>query len=137
MAHVMPAKMMALLADRLLKNGAAEAKAIIDGYKAPYTVEEYRNYVKRMILIFYFSPSAPSQKPFMGKSHGKKKQHQKNRKQRYGNVLCYDPKQWGYQTDAHIGTGHLHTDNGLGLIRAKVVRSRVHQTGIHRSTAQP
>ncbi len=48
MAHVMPAKMMALLADRLLKNGAAEAKAIIDGYKAPYTVEEYRNYVKRM-----------------------------------------------------------------------------------------
>lgn len=40
--------MMALLAYRLLKDGAAEAKKIIDAYDAPYTTEEYREYVKKM-----------------------------------------------------------------------------------------
>lgn len=47
-AHIVPAKMMALLAYRLLKDGAAEAKKIIDAYDAPYTTEEYREYVKKM-----------------------------------------------------------------------------------------
>jgi amidohydrolase len=47
-AHIMPAKMMALLTYRLLKDGAAEAKKIIDDYHAPYTPETYREYVKKM-----------------------------------------------------------------------------------------
>lgn len=47
-AHIMPAKMMALLAYRLLKDGAVEAKKIIDGYDAPYTFDEYREYVQKM-----------------------------------------------------------------------------------------
>lgn len=47
-AHIVPAKMMALLTYRLLKNGAAEAKKIIEAYDAPYTVEEYRRYVEKM-----------------------------------------------------------------------------------------
>jgi len=47
-AHIVPAKMMALLAYRLLKDGAVEARKIIDDYKAPYTVDEYREYVKQM-----------------------------------------------------------------------------------------
>ena len=40
--------MMALLAYRLLKNGGAEAKKIVDGYKAPYTMEEYKDYVRKI-----------------------------------------------------------------------------------------
>lgn len=47
-AHIFPAKMMALLAYRLLKDGGAEAKKIADGYHAPYTLDEYKQYVKRM-----------------------------------------------------------------------------------------
>ena len=45
-AHILPAKMMALLADRLLKDGGVEAKKIIDGYKADFTKEEYKEYVR-------------------------------------------------------------------------------------------
>lgn len=47
-AHIVPAKMMALLTYRLLKNGAEEAKKIIDTYQAPYSPEEYRKYVEKM-----------------------------------------------------------------------------------------
>lgn len=47
-AHILPAKMMALLAYRLLKNGAAEAKKIIDGYQATYTRDEYKAYTQKM-----------------------------------------------------------------------------------------
>lgn len=47
-AHIVPAKMMALLAYRLLKDGAVEAKKIIDDYQAPYTRDQYREYVKKM-----------------------------------------------------------------------------------------
>ena len=47
-AHIVPAKMMALLAYRLLKNGAAEAKTIIGRYQAPYTLEEYKAYTEKM-----------------------------------------------------------------------------------------
>ena len=47
-AHILPAKMMALLAYRLLKDGAAEAKKIVDDYQAPYTLEQYKDYVKKM-----------------------------------------------------------------------------------------
>lgn len=46
--YVTPAKMMALLTYRLLKDNAAEAKKIIDDYKAPYTIEQYKEYVKKM-----------------------------------------------------------------------------------------
>lgn len=45
-AHILPAKMMALLTYRLLRNGAAEAKKVIETYEPPYTMEEYRDYVK-------------------------------------------------------------------------------------------
>jgi amidohydrolase len=47
-AHIMPAKMMALLTYRLLKDGAVEAKKIIDDYQAPYTPDTYREYVKKL-----------------------------------------------------------------------------------------
>ncbi|MEA4932084.1 MAG: amidohydrolase [Lawsonibacter sp.] len=47
-AHILPAKMMALLAYRLLKDGGAEAKKITDGYHAPYTLDEYKEYVNHM-----------------------------------------------------------------------------------------
>lgn len=46
--HIVPAKMMALLAYRLLKDHAAEAKKVIDSYQAPYTMEEYKEYVRKM-----------------------------------------------------------------------------------------
>ena len=45
-AHILPAKMMALLAYHLLKDGAVEAQKIIDGYKADFTKEEYKEYVR-------------------------------------------------------------------------------------------
>ena len=45
-AHILPAKMMALLAYRLLKDGGVEAQKIIDGYKADFTKEEYKEYVR-------------------------------------------------------------------------------------------
>ena len=45
-AHILPAKMMALLAYHLLKDGAVEAQKIIDGYKADFTKEEYKDYVR-------------------------------------------------------------------------------------------
>ena len=41
-------KMMALLTYRLLKDGAVEAKKIIDEYEAPYTKDEYKEYVKKI-----------------------------------------------------------------------------------------
>ena len=47
-AHILPAKMMALLAYRLLKDGGAEARKIVDGYQAPYTKESYKEYVKKI-----------------------------------------------------------------------------------------
>lgn len=47
-AYILPAKMMALLSYRLLQNGALEAKKIIEEYDAPYTFEEYRDYIKKM-----------------------------------------------------------------------------------------
>ena len=47
-AHILPAKMMALLAYRLLKDGAAEAKKIVADYQAPYTMDQYKDYVKKM-----------------------------------------------------------------------------------------
>lgn len=47
-AHILPAKMMALLTYRLLKDGAAEARKIIDEYEAPYTKEQYKQYVKKI-----------------------------------------------------------------------------------------
>lgn len=47
-AHILPAKMMALLTYRLLKDGAVEAKKIIDEYEADYTKDEYKEYVKRI-----------------------------------------------------------------------------------------
>ena len=47
-AHILPAKMMALLAYRLLKDGATEARKIVDDYQAPYTLEQYKDYVKKM-----------------------------------------------------------------------------------------
>ena len=46
--HILPAKMMALLAYRLLKDGAVEAKKIIDEYKPAYTKDEYKAYVKNI-----------------------------------------------------------------------------------------
>lgn len=47
-AHILPAKMMALLAYRLLKDGGAEAKKIVGDYQPPYTLEAYRQYAKKM-----------------------------------------------------------------------------------------
>lgn len=47
-AHILPAKMMALLTYRLLKDGAAEANQIINSYQAPYTKQEYKDYVKNI-----------------------------------------------------------------------------------------
>ena len=47
-AHILPAKMMALLAYRLLKDGAVEAKKIIDEYEPAYTKDEYKAYVKKI-----------------------------------------------------------------------------------------
>jgi hypothetical protein len=47
-AHILPAKMMALLAYRLLRNGAEEAKKIIRDYDAPYTLEAYKEYTEKM-----------------------------------------------------------------------------------------
>ena len=49
-AHILPAKLMALLAYRLLKNGAAEARKTIDAYKPPFTKEEYREYIQKKFL---------------------------------------------------------------------------------------
>lgn len=45
-AHIVPAKMMALLTYRLLKDGAKEAKGIIADYKAPMTRDEYREFCR-------------------------------------------------------------------------------------------
>ena len=47
-AHILPAKMMALMAYRLLKDGGAEAKKIMEEYEAPYTMDEYKAYVKNI-----------------------------------------------------------------------------------------
>ena len=47
-AHIVPAKMMALLAYRLLKNGAAGAREFIDGYRPAMTMEEYKAYCEKM-----------------------------------------------------------------------------------------
>ena len=45
-AHILPAKMMALLTYHLLKDGAVEAQKILDEYEPAYTKDEYREYVK-------------------------------------------------------------------------------------------
>ena len=45
-AHILPAKMMALMAYRLLKDGAAQAKTIVEEYDAPYTKQAYKDYTK-------------------------------------------------------------------------------------------
>ena len=47
-AHVLPAKMMALLAYRLLRNGAKGAKDFIASYDPPMTKGEYRDYCNKM-----------------------------------------------------------------------------------------
>ena len=47
-AHIVPAKMMALLAYRLLKDGAAEAKAFIKDYEPTMTLDEYKAHCERM-----------------------------------------------------------------------------------------
>ncbi|MBQ9661832.1 MAG: amidohydrolase [Oscillospiraceae bacterium] len=47
-AHIVPAKMMALLAYRLLKDGAKGAKEYIAGYKPAMTKKEYKAYCERM-----------------------------------------------------------------------------------------
>lgn len=47
-AHILPAKMMALLAYRLLKDGGAEARKIIADYQPPYTMQQYKDYVQKM-----------------------------------------------------------------------------------------
>ena len=47
-SYILPAKMMALLAYRLLKDGASEARKIISEYKAPYTLDEYKAYTEKM-----------------------------------------------------------------------------------------
>lgn len=44
--HVLPARMMALLAYRLLKDGGREARQVIADYRAPHTPETYRAYVQ-------------------------------------------------------------------------------------------
>lgn len=46
--HVMPAKMMAITAYRLLKDGAAEAKKIMDGFEPAMTKEEYLAYAEEL-----------------------------------------------------------------------------------------
>lgn len=48
-AHILPAKMMALLAYRLLRSGAREAKDFIAGYSPQMTRQEYREYCTRMM----------------------------------------------------------------------------------------
>lgn len=45
-AHILPAKMMALMAYRLLKDGAVQAKTIVEEYDAPYTKQAYKDYTK-------------------------------------------------------------------------------------------
>lgn len=47
-AHLLPAKMMALLTYHLLKNGGNEAQAIMKDYKAPYTKEDYKRYTQEI-----------------------------------------------------------------------------------------
>lgn len=46
--HIMPAKMMAITAYRLLKDKAAEAKAIVDGFEPVMTKEEYMEYAQAL-----------------------------------------------------------------------------------------
>ena len=48
LAHILPAKMMALLTYRLLKDGAGGAKEFIESYDPPMTIEEYREYCFKM-----------------------------------------------------------------------------------------
>ena len=48
-AHILPAKMMALLAYRLLRSGAREARDFIAGYSPQMTRQEYREYCTRMM----------------------------------------------------------------------------------------
>ena len=47
-AHILPAKMMALLTYRLLKDSAGGAKEFIERYDPPMTFEEYREYCDKM-----------------------------------------------------------------------------------------
>lgn len=47
-AHIVPAKMMAVLTYRLLRNGAAEAKAVLADYVPPFTKEEYKQYCEKL-----------------------------------------------------------------------------------------
>lgn len=46
--HIMPAKMMAITAYRLLKDGAAEAKAIAENFEPVMTKEEYMEYARAL-----------------------------------------------------------------------------------------
>ena len=43
-------------------------------------------------------------------------------KQGHGGLPCEPAKQRGHEAVADVGTGHLHADNGLGLVRAEVGR---------------
>ena len=47
-AHILPAKMMALLTYRLLREGGVQAKQIMADYQAPYTKQSYKEYVKQI-----------------------------------------------------------------------------------------
>ena len=47
-AHILPAKMMALLTYRLLREGGVQAKQIMADYQAPYTKQGYKEYVKQI-----------------------------------------------------------------------------------------
>ncbi len=47
-AHILPAKMMALLTYRLLRDGAQGAENFISGYKPAMTIEEYKAYCNRV-----------------------------------------------------------------------------------------
>ena len=45
-------------------------------------------------------------------------------------------EQGRHHADAHIGAGHLDTDDGLGVFLAKVCRGGMDDTGVHRRAAQ-
>ena len=58
-------------------------------------------------------------------------------KQRYCDVIGNQPEQRRHQTGAHIGAGHLDTDNRLRFFRAEVVRRGMDNAGVDGSTAKP
>ena len=57
-AHVLPAKLMALTAIDLLANGAQGAKSILDGYRPRMTKEQYLSFMRRVFSHETFDGSA-------------------------------------------------------------------------------